>query len=195
MRPREIISKAETAVPIEDVLRDLYAIDVPRDAGDWKSACPLGYEHSDGGRSKAMRVYSDNNTAWCFSHSARYTPLDLWKIKYSIPSRLRAATEMLGQYGISTEPPSPDERWGKLDRVNDVDLLDREVLKEIFRSHCRTLPGYAIVQYDAETLDLVTAILKTVNRLPDEADYNEIEEWLKKAKKIMKTYWRRYEHN
>lgn len=195
MRPKELIRRAETEVRIEDVLKDLFDIDVPYDAGDWKAECPLGYEHSDGGRSKAMRVYSESNSAWCFSHASKYTPLTLWRLKAEV-SRQQGARDLLRFYGINTEPPTVEERWKALDDPLPVSQeIDVDSLRELLIQYARTLPGYEMGQYDPEALDLMTGLIKTARSFSADASYDTIENWLNTSKRKLETYWRNREQS
>lgn len=189
----ELVDMANSNVPIETVLKDLFNIDVPPDAGDWKAPCPLGSEHSDGGRSKAMRVYSDTNSAWCFSHSKTFTPFSLWQLAHNTRAKKVPALEMLEKYGISTSPPSTEERWNRLDAAAEGGPVDVEHLKDIYISFLRTLPGYGTLQYEDEVLDIVSKTLRTLDNLPSGAAYDTLGEWLETAKKLMREYWRKHE--
>lgn len=192
MRPRELVDLADTKIPIETVLMDLYQIEIPYGAGEWKAQCPLGHDHSDGGRSKAMKVFSDSNSAWCFSHGMKFTPVSLAQLKFDQP-RVQAARALLDYYSISTRPPSPDERWETLEhqQQEEEQELDRESLKESFINFLSTLPLYSIRQFDSEVLRLVSKILRSADKLSSDSDYDTLEEWMSIAKKIMEDYWRR----
>lgn len=189
---RTLVEIAEEDVRIERVLQDLFSIDSVEDAGGWKTHCPLGAEHSDGGTSKAMRVYSDTNSAYCFSHRTSFTPLSLWRLKHPHMSRREAAEDMLEHYGIRSTPPTLDERWEHLEATEEKVPQDVEALRETLRYFARTtLPDYAAKQYDAEVLEVMGKIYLTSESLTGDCSYDTMVHWLQTAKNVMKKLWRK----
>ena len=191
MRYTNVAEVVDVQVPIETVLYELFGIDVPPGAGEWKTYCPLGQDHSDGGTSRAMRVYSESNSAYCFSHGRSFTPVAIWMLKHGGP-RFKAAREMAAHYEISTKPKTAEERWNSLNDSQEREI-DTEVLRTSLINYARTLKGYDAHQFEA--MDLLTAILRTADDLSGEATYDTMKEWLDKSKYVLDEYWRTHEWN
>lgn len=190
--PRDLIQRAETEVKIEKVLLDQFGIESVEDSGGWKTHCPLGAEHSDGGTSKSMRVYSDSNSAWCFSHSTRFTPVKLWQLRHP-GNRVEAAVEMLEHYGFRTTPPTLDERWESLEHEEE-EVIPEEVgeLHDALITFARTtLPNYECHQYRSEVLDIMAKIYAISDHLDLSGPRGSMLEWLEKSKKILTEVWRK----
>ena len=175
-------------LPIDTILLALFDIDVPGGASNWKTHCPLGYEHSDGGASKSVRVYSESNSAWCFSHSMKFTPLSLWKLKYG-GSRRGAAKELLKHFDVDLTPTSPEERWNKMNETSDL-VIDPGYAMESLVRFAQTLPEYASRQFEPSVLELVTTLLDKVGELPSTSSYDILEGWLTESKRTLLEYWR-----
>ena len=204
-RTDRLVTLANTKIPIERVLKDLFKIDVPPDAGGWKCECPLGYDHSDGGRTKAMKVYSASNTAWCFSHSRKFTPVSLWQIATDKLSRVESSKEILAYYGIDPNPPSLDARWEATHDPHSAiqeDLFKSpQEIKEFesetsvsiivgtFLSYLRSVPDYPTRQYEAPVMDTVNKILDGARSFDSETTYATLEAWLNESKRTFKFFW------
>ena len=190
MRKIDWVHLANTQVRIEKVLNDLYGIEIPEGVGNWRAACPKGIEHRDGGLAKSMRVFSDSNTAWCFSHSESFTPVSLWQNRSSVSSRVKAAKQLLGAYGFPTEPPSLEERW-KSTQDEAAEDLDPSNLRSALVYFAKTqLPGYVTRQYEGDVMNIMSNLLESVDDLPPESSYDTMVQWMNKSKGILKTYWR-----
>lgn len=189
-KPKDWVHIANTQIRIEQILRDIYQIDVPEGAGNWRTNCPLGAEHSDGGRAKALRVYSDSNTARCFSHNKTFTPVSLWKEGNSgLRWNRKAAIDLLNFYGISTDPPTLDQRWENTTKEEKVDE-DYGLREAIIFFAQHQLPNYMVLQYKPEVLELMNDILSAAEELETDSSYGTLDEGLTKAKSILKSYWR-----
>ena len=58
--------------------------------------CPFGHlYHSDGGTTKAMRIYPATNSAWCFACNLYFTPVKLIAMDRGIPDQQAALDEGL----------------------------------------------------------------------------------------------------
>lgn len=193
-KDKDWIHIARTKIRTEWVLRDLFGIDVPEGAGSWRTDCPLGMEHSDGGRAKALRVFSESNTARCFSHNMSFDPITLWKLKNSTLGLRKPAMEVLNFYGISTDPPTRDERWVNTEKNTKVDSGDG--IKEaiiFFAQH--QLPNYSTLQYNPDVLELMNNILEDADILDSDASYGILDTHMSKYKGILKSYWREHGWN
>lgn len=184
----EYIKRADSEVRIETVLNDFFGGDVPYEAGKIKTHCPIGYDHSDGGTRKAMSVYSDTNSAWCFSHNTRFTPTTLWQLRTGLPPR-EAARDLLDIYGFRVSPLTLDERWDLLDSKEATPDLDRSALRGIVVSHAKSLTNYSRRQYDPPTVEIVSDILRTVDKLPSDIEYDKLEKLVQGFKDILDSYW------
>lgn len=176
-------------ISIEDVLNDLFDIDVPKGSDTWKTYCPLGHEHSDAGRSKAMRIYTESNSAYCFSHRMRFTPVILAQLKFD-KSRRRSAQLLLDHYEINYGPRTLEERWNTLGPISDPTGVDESLLRGMFLAHLHTLPGYVEQQYEPEVMDVVNKVLLSADLIDSDASYDTIDEWLTLAKEFIENYWR-----
>lgn len=195
MRNRELIELANTKVAIEDILLESFNIDVPKDVDGWKSDCPKGSEHSDGGRTKAMRVYSDSNSAWCFRCSEKFLPVNLWQLVTGTASPVKAAKDMLEHYGVRTTPPTPQERWEAMEN-KETEEVEYDSLKEVFLNYAKTLPAYAVRQYEDPVLKAVTTVLNSADLLPKGAGSATLQEWIREAKSAFAKFWKeRYEQH
>lgn len=187
-----LIEKANREVSIELVLYHLYGIDVPASAGSWKSPCPLDHDHSDGGKTKAMKVFSESNSAWCFSHSRKFTPVSLWMLHTGKTHQKRAAMELMDFFDISYRKVSPEERWNQMN--SEVKLWDRGLIKSTLTNSIKLLvPDYVDRQYDHEVITLMNSLLAEVDELNEDIDYAKLEAWIHSAQERVKDFWREKE--
>jgi hypothetical protein len=100
---RAEVDKSNT-VPIQTVLKDLFGIYVPGGLDrSWKTTCPFGFEHPDGGVERNMRVYG-SNSAYCFAMHGFLTPVRLVQLRNEVTQR-RAARILAEQYGLAKREP------------------------------------------------------------------------------------------
>lgn len=183
LRQKSWIDTANEYVHIADVLLSL-EIFVPesvKSGGTKKVHCPFGFYHSDNGLSKAMRVYGNSNTAYCFSCSKSYSPVTLaaaaWDCSWN-----NAAFRLLEDAGF--KPKSLKERWAEAttQEVNKPDLI---ALGDALKTYCSTIyPNWNVVQLKDSVggkLNKCLSLLDLVNT--DE----EAEKWLSICKLIMST--------
>ena len=99
-RSRDPVVQANR-IPIIRVLSDLWNVHVPEGMGhrSWKTFCPLGWEHPDGGIDKGFRVYEQSNTAYCFVMHGSLTPVRLAQMKWG-GKQFRVAYRLMEQYGV-----------------------------------------------------------------------------------------------
>src|SRR6187402_1740306 len=84
LRQKSWVDEANDRIKITDVLTSI-GVFVPStilNGGNKKIYCPFGFYHSDGGTTKAMRVYMKTNNVYCFSCSKRYSPVSLAAAKW-----------------------------------------------------------------------------------------------------------------
>lgn len=188
MNPIQI---AEEEVSIEDVLSQEFGINFPSGAGSWRVHCPLGDEHSDGGRSKAMRVYSESNTCYCFSHSIMWNPVTLMQLKTG-ESRTTTAKILLDSRGIRYKPLSPKEILDRRKRLNSEPppTLDTSKVREAFFLRLGTYGWYKENQYQDDVVDVVNSLLASL----DDVEPGGLESWMEDSKKVLEEFGGRYEH-
>lgn len=185
---KKVIDLAEK-IPIEMVLEDLFNIDSPSASGAWKTHCPLGAEHSDGGSSKALKVFSESNSAWCFSHYQKFTPISLWRLRHR-SSKIEAAYAVLKHFGQEYRPLTPAERWDRLNNL-PAPVLELDDLRNAIMMYCRAhLPGFDYRQYDPDFMKVMVQVLDSLSDLPDHASYDMIQSQLDECKNKLKNYWR-----
>lgn len=181
LRQKSWIDEANNLIDIADVLTSI-GVFVPesiRNGGNKKIYCPFGFYHSDGGTTKAMRVYKANNTVYCFSCSKRYSPVSLAAAKWDC-SWMNAAFRLLEDAGF--KPKSLEERWVEATTTleNKPDLI---ALADALKVYCSTLTSkWATKQLEgniAETLNKCLALLNIVETDEDAA------KWLVTCKKVM----------
>jgi hypothetical protein len=63
-----------------------------------KVYCPFGMFHRDGGVDRALRVYPQSNTAYCFAGCGFIDPIRLFRLTYDL-SPLEAAKRLVETYG------------------------------------------------------------------------------------------------
>lgn len=183
------LKKAEK-VSIVTILGDFFGIEAAHGEEGFKTQCPIGYEHSDGGSANALRVYPSSNSSWCFSHSQRFGPIELAELYFNLP-RVQAARSLLQHYGISLHPPTTDQRWATL-QESRVHRPDTGVLRELFLKKARSLPGYDTHQYDPEVTAVVSKILRSAEDMGFDPTEEDVEKWLQTSEKIMKALWKKH---
>lgn len=175
-----LITVANEQVSISTVCRML-GIEVPDDLGrSTKLHCPFEQVyHSDQGVDPAMRIYTETNSAYCFSCSAYYTPTSMYALGMDLRWR-DAAVQLLDRVGY--RPVDLRETW---QRALETALPpDRAQLAEALKTYCRRVdPGWSSHQFD----DVVAAMLTRCLGLLDlVTDADQAWQWLECCKKIMK---------
>ena len=166
LRPDDPLVVANN-IPVIRVLRDLWSVQVPEGLGhrSWKTYCPLGWEHPDGGVSKGFRVYEQTNTSYCFVMHGSLTPIRLAQIRWGGPQR-RAARRLLEVYQLGRR------HWRE--RYQEV-LYEREMRErasssaayvvEALRMALTAVPGYEERQYEPRVVELVEAELEALDEM------------------------------
>jgi hypothetical protein len=182
IRNKSWIDTANEHVNIADLLTS-FGIMVPSDAvsgGSKKVFCPFGFYHSDGGNSRAMRIYYQSNTAYCFSCSKRYDPVRLAAAKWDCPWNA-AALRLLEDAGF--KPKTLKERWAEAttQEENKPDLI---ALADALKMYCSTIcSDWSTAQYS----DKVAAKLdKCLSLLDSVATDDDAYKWLSTCKVVMK---------
>lgn len=180
-RAPSLVTVANEQVSILVACR-LIGMDLPMDEGygrSMKVRCPFGeLYHSDRGVSAAMRVYTDSNSAWCFSCGVYYTPVKLvaqqWDLDWP-----GAAANLLDRVGY--RPVSIAEQWASVVEY-DVEP-DRAQLADALKTYCRrVIDGWGSRQFDADVSGLLTRCLELLDRVTSEEDAGR---WLAVTKEVM----------
>ncbi len=181
LRQASWIDKANDLVSITDVLA-MIGVHVPASilgGGNKKIYCPFGFYHSDGGTTKAMRVYLASNSVYCFSCSKRYSPVGLYAAKWDL-SWINSAFRLLDEAGF--KPKSLEERWAEATASVET-KPDTIALADALKMYCSGMsPEWQIKQLDenvAETLNKCLGLLTMVETDEDAA------KWLHTCKKVM----------
>ena len=185
------ITLANKELNIAQCLSRLFGIDAVDGFEGQRVQCPEGYDHSDGGARRSMRIYSASNRAFCFSHNKTYRPVDLAALCYNMPRKLAAKT-LLEEFGVNVEPPTVEERNDALDKMESgevVPIRDSIHIKTALLTFAESLPNWEVEQYRDDVLDLTNKVLQSLHNLPDDASPELLEKNLGIAKDVMKTMW------
>lgn len=149
--------------------------DVP---GNMKLYCPFGHLfHRDGGRDKALRIYENTNSAYCFACGEYYDPAKLIAL-YKDLSRDEAAEFILDYVGYT--PPDIDSQWAQVTREEE---FNTEHLADALAMACeRFEPNWEIVQYDERVAEKFQRCLGLLAKVKSQDDATM---WLGTTKKIM----------
>ncbi len=182
VRQRSWIEEANNLIHIADLLTHI-GIAVPgevRSGGSKKVHCPFGFYHSDGGLSKAMRVYGQSNTAYCFSCSKRYSPVSLASAKWDC-SWNSAALRLLEDAGF--KPKTLKERWAEATTPVEkkVDLI---ALADALKTYCSTVDeNWTQHQYSDEVATKLSKCLELLSMVKTD---EQATKWLLVCKSAMK---------
>jgi hypothetical protein len=179
------IEQANRSVSIEKVLFDHFGIEV----GPGKNPCPFDFEHSDGGQDKALRVYPDTNSAYCFALHGVLDPVKLFSLKGD-NRPLYAAQLLMRAYGIDTRPKGWRERYNDiaLQRETSVRQIPPGSVVEALQAALRQDQGYVAHQFHPDVLRAVEGQLDAIDKLVSQTtDIKEIQEWLTQAKATILT--------
>jgi len=136
-------------IPIHRILRDLWQSDVPMGLGhrSWKTYCPLGWEHPDGGVDKGFRVYEQTNNAYCFVMHGSMTPVRLAQMCWGGKPR-NVARKLMEQYGLGRRYWK--ERYEEILQEyesRDSATQSAAYLVEALHTALSNIPGYIQIQY------------------------------------------------
>lgn len=175
---KSLIDEANERVSIVKVCR-LIGMDVSEGAAG-KMRCPFGmFNHSDGGTAKALRIYTESNSAWCFSCRIYYTPVRLYAEAKDL-SRKDAALLLLEEIGW--KPVSQAQRWADL--VSPIkESVDISMLALALRTYCaRVCSEWEELQLNPEVAELLSRCLALLDRV---STAEEAEHWLETCKTVM----------
>jgi hypothetical protein len=149
-------------------------------AGMAKTYCPFGdMYHSDGGRTRAFKVFEADNSAFCFACGRRFDPVSLIAMERDIPFR-KAAEWILEHKGYVA--PDYNARWEALEAKQTP--VDYEALQSALKIACsRMIPDWAERQFE----DRVAAKLAQCMAVSRKVSSNdEGRKWLDMSKTAMR---------
>lgn len=175
---KSLIDEANERVSIVKVCR-LIGMDVFEGAVG-KMYCPFGmFNHSDGGAAKAFRIYTESNSAYCFSCRIYYTPVRLYAEAKDL-RRNDAAMLLLEEVGW--KPVSHAQRWADLVSPPE-ESVDLSMLALALRTYCaRVCPEWDELQLNPEISELLSRCLGLLDRV---RTGEEAEQWLETCKTVM----------
>ncbi len=175
------VDPANEYVKITDVLTQI-GVFVPSsvlNGGNKKIHCPFGFYHSDGGLSKAMRVYLESNRVYCFSCSKQYSPVSLLSASFDCPWN-SAAIQLLEDFGY--KPKTIPERWAEA-TATVVTEPDRLALAEALKMYCSSVcKNWAIEQLETDVADMLSKCLDLLQSVKTDEDATK---WLNTTKLVM----------
>lgn len=145
-----------------------------------KVHCPFGeLYHTDLGADRAMRIYPDTNTAWCFACSAGYTPVRLVATAWGMP-QADAALLLLDEAGLRL--PSPAQAWARA--VNPPEPAPQvSHLAEALKTFCARIDAaWSWRQFEPQAAARLTACLGLLDRVHTADDARQ---WLAGCKVVM----------
>jgi hypothetical protein len=175
------IDEANEKIKITDVLTHIgvFVDSAILNGGNKKIFCPFGFYHSDGGATKAMRVYLPSNTCYCFSCSKRYSPVSLAAAKWDC-SWIAAALRLLEEAGI--KPKTIEERWQEATNQL-IAAPDTLALAEALKTYCAGLNSdWELLQLDDEVGNLLSRCLALLDSVQTDEDAIK---WLQTTKAVM----------
>ena len=144
-----------------------------------KLYCPFGeIFHLDGGSSKAFRVYSGDNSAWCFAGCGYFTPVRM-VAKVKDFSDAEAAQWILDQ--TNYVPPDYESQWAAL--MAAPVLVDTDGLSAALMVSCaRVDPRWEDRQFDP---DIAASLRRCLEMLPKVKTPDDATQWLSVTKQFM----------
>lgn len=145
-----------------------------------KSYCPFGHVlHSDGGRTKAFKVYPETNTAYCFACQKVYDPVSLIATEKDIT--YRAAAELILEMKAYVSPDY-QTRWDAI--TQDKTEVDTEALQDALKIACsRMVPDWATRQFEERVSRKLTQCLELSRKVKNDEDGRK---WLDMTKQAMR---------
>lgn len=149
-------------------------------SGMAKTYCPFGQVfHTDGGRTRAFKVYPESNSAYCFACPKRYDPVSLIATEKDISYRAAAEWILEKKAYVS---PDYQTRWDAL--TQETVLVDHEALQDALKIACtRMVPDWAARQFEPRVANKLTQCLSIARKVGTEEDGRK---WLDMSKQAMR---------
>lgn len=185
-RDEKLIERAN-AVSIFDVLEDYFDIRVPREGNSFKSRCPFGSEHDDGGLDKGWRTYPATNSSMCFPMHGYMTPVRLIQLQ-SGQRQAKAAESILKNYDL-LKPRHWTQRYEELlleqeTRVSEP-VGNPQHAVEALHMALRGEPSYSLRQFDPDVMQVMEVVLERLNTVCTQGDPEQVRVWYQQAKSIL----------
>ncbi|WNN95036.1 DNA primase [Microbacterium phage Magritte] len=145
-----------------------------------KTYCPFGQVfHTDGGRSRAFKVYTETNTAYCFACQKVYDPVSLIATDRDIT--YRAAAELILEMKAYVSPDY-QTRWDAL--TQETVEVDTEALQDALKIACsRMVPDWATRQFEDRIATKLAQCLGLARKVKNDEDGRK---WLDMTKQAMR---------
>lgn len=182
MNRPSVVTVANEQVSIVTVCQML-GTELPDDVGAGRSRkvhCPFEQVyHSDGGVAAAMRIYPESNSAYCFSCSYYYTPVNLAARAMGVDQRT-AAARLLDRVGYR-----PLDLAAAFRAVSSYEPQpDKALVADALKTYCRRIePHWSRRQFEPVVAAALTRCLSLLD-LVISAD--DVALWLARCKDAMR---------
>lgn len=175
-------------VSIFDVLEDFFDLTLPREGQSFKSRCPFGAEHPDGGLDKGWRTYPGSNSSMCFVMHGYMGPVRLIQMQYG-GKAVSAAERILNFYNLNRPRPWRDRYWDVATEVAQRESRpvtgDPAHAVEALNIALRKEPGYVTRQFDDDVLHAMEVVLDRLDAVMQAEDPDAVRQWYQQAKSAM----------
>lgn len=149
-----------------------------------KLYCPWGFLHHDGGTSRSLRLYSENNSSYCFACSEKLDPVGVYRKTYDLSAK-SAAERILEDTGYTA--PSPEQVWEEA--LAYQPRPDTQALAQALEMYLTDLdPKFEEHALDGEIGHVYSAVLGLLRSVQTD---EQADLWLQRAKegltKILKS--------
>ena len=178
-----IIERANE-VSVFNVLEDFFDLYLPREGESYKSRCPFGDEHEDGGLDKGWRTYPATNSSFCFPMHGFMPPVRLVSLKYS-ERPVKSAERILRHYDL-LRPKHFRHRYNDLlvekeRRESQQTIGNPQHAVEALNMALAQIPAYTRRQFDADVMGAMEAVLGALNEVIARNDPDVLREWYRKS--------------
>lgn len=184
-RSEQLIARAN-AVSIFDVLEDFFSIYVPREGNSYKSRCPFGDEHADGGLDKGFRTYPTTNSSMCFPMHGYMPPTRLIQNRFHVRAT-EAAETILRRYGL-LRPTRYQDRMSELLEAHagqEEQVGNPQHAVAALHLSLESDPNYRLRQFDADVMYAMEVVLNGLDEVVSEGKAEALREWYMKARSLM----------
>lgn len=182
MARQSVVAVANEHVSIVTVCQ-MFGVELPDDVGTGRSRkvhCPFEeMYHSDHGASPAMRIYPDSNSAYCFSCSAYYTPVNL-AAKAMDCTYQEAASRLLDRIGY--KPLDLAAAWKHAKEYEPEP--DKALMADALKTYCRRVAlCWEQRQFEPQVAATLTRCLSILDLVKTQDD---VSLWLTRCKVAMR---------
>lgn len=175
-------------VSIFDVLQDFFDIVLPRDGESYKTHCPFGAEHEDGGRlDKGWRTYPATNSSYCFPMHGSMPPVRLVSLRYG-ERHIKSAERILDRYGL-LKPKHYKHRMTELlaeyNQSQESGIGNPQHAVEALHHALRQVPSYEYRQFDDDVMTAMGRVLSALDKVVATGDPELLRTWFARATTAM----------